>query len=563
MAQTTHGYWYVDTAAVRIQTWLARSAALRYRRGASFGLADRSGPEHITRLLTETKRTLPAGTEWNPEAGAISGVVPIRFPADGLDEQAAREGARAIATLVAGHLRKAFPSLPIKATWGRGQFYVNAYAGDMHKREISEGPLLDLPTQPDEGIVSRPCGMCRSARAVKTVTIIADEGPLDLCVDCSSRVAGAGYSSAHGRKRLPEAQQRLDDSLTEHAKAMTEHTDTIRRYPEDFAALARAIGRDDGDSETQLATIFADGNQIGALLKRLAQQAREDETPFDKSEVAAKITKATREALADSALACQEAARRIRDETRADLSKAETEDKTYVPMLVHVADGDDILFSVPAPLGWVAARTLAASFEKVFGAMETSRDDQQKVSVSMGMVFHHSSHPIADVVEKADELLGDAKKETRGSEAAVAFLDLTSDGENSAGQREHSPTAQRKPWRIADLEANEAPAGFDKLAMVDSSHRVTLLHLLRDSALAAYRAQDDPGTKAETEAKRARDEVQRRVEKLSDPGILAFVSDRTALGAAPPGAREDLRRALDVARWWTPTPPKPTPAGKE
>ncbi len=560
MAQTTHGYWYVDIAAVRIQTWLARSAALRYRRGASFGLAERSGPDQITTLLAQTTRALPAGTEWNPEAGTISGVVPIRFPADGLDIDAARSGALAVATLVADHLRQEFPSLPIKATYGRGQFYVNAYAADMRKRETAEGPLLDLPTHPDEGILARSCGMCRSARAVGTVTIIAAEGPIDLCRDCCSRQKQAGLSSAQQVDRRPKAQRRLDKSLSERAKEDCNCPEDKnrecpegenRKYPEDFATLARAIGRNDGDAETQLATIFADGNQIGALLKRLAQRAS------DKSTVASKITGATRAALADSALACHAAAQRIRAGNRPD-DASEPAGGSYVPMLVHLADGDDILLSVPAPLGWVAARTLAASFGCVFSKEVAPGDQEQQVSLSMGMVFHHGSHPIADVVEKAEELLGDAKKQTSGGEAAIAFLDLTSDGESSAGQREHSPTAQRRPWGMAELE-NKA-ARLDALAKVDASHRSTLLRLLRDCAVAAYRDQHE--LQAAAAAQCARAEVQRRVERLANPGILAFVEDCRALGAAPPSAREDLRpnaredlrRVLDVARWWTPVP---------
>ena len=82
---TNTDFWYVDVSAVRIQTWLGRTGAVRLRRGASYRLTSLSSKLEVEALLAS--QGAGAGVEWNDEAGEVSGVICLRFPAAGLTEE--------------------------------------------------------------------------------------------------------------------------------------------------------------------------------------------------------------------------------------------------------------------------------------------------------------------------------------------------------------------------------------------------------------------------------------------------------------------------------------------
>lgn len=592
--------WFVDVAAVRIQTWLARSARVRYRRGASFRLADLTAPDYLgTEILPAAARVRP-----NTEAGALSGVASLRFAADGLSEQEAHAIALESALSVARHLRAVFPALPLRATWGRGPYYVQVYAGDMRSRKA----LFDLPATPQEGIVARPCGMCRTSRAVhEKVEIVGDA--VDLCVDCYSRVAWspgglgvAGWTSADSPPALPKAQERLHDDLpptrSRHTsrKRLPKAQERLHQdlseiagmnscFPDDFGDLASWVARVEGDAATQLCTVFADGNRIGVLMKKIADHltAQLARDPADADKVAKKragivagITTATRKAVGKAAAATAPLVR-----PAAQPTDAEGEPRHNVPALVHLADGDDILMTVPAPAGWIVVRELANAFAAEMTTLLTELGIPEEVgsfSLSMGMVFHHATHPIADVVLAAEELLSSAKTAVRGEESSVAFVDLTSDGETSQGVREFDRDKPRRPLTIRELTAWSA--ALDEVASVEASQRANLVQLLREAA-AESRSPGSPASPGGlpsatglTPDGGAREALARRVKVLARPEILALVGgnrngprtppapgnaaaqqgrlDRVcrALGTLEPSARDDLRLWLDVARWW-------------
>lgn len=539
-------WWYVDVAAVRIQTWLGRSATLRYRRGASYRLQELTSKESVAGFLRTLPNSAPvAHPEWNQEAGEISGVASVRFPAEGVDDGQARALAAAVAVHISNAVRRVFPAAGLEATWGKGASYVEARAEDFIHRRQSEGLLIDVPAHPDEGFLARPCQMCRRARAVHAqVQVIADEEGRDLCQDCHSRVeatkrygSAAGYSSASDQDRRPKAQRRLDEGITVGANGS-------RRYPSDFTELAAAIGKHEGDAATQIATLYADANQMGAALRRWVANGGigPDKVPIDKSSVVAHITQSTQAAL--TAGARLTASLLQRDVEGADLS--------LVPVLVHIADGDDILVSVPASAGWVMARAVASTFtEELTKRLGQSFAD---VTISSGMVFHHSSHPIADVIDRADRLLRVAKRSVRGKEAAIAFLDLTADGESSEGVVEpdlrvtaETESLDRPAIRMQDL--CDWAGVLDDACEVDPAHRATLTQLLRESAAAALTPEVSP-------RESARAALARRVETLGDKRILAIVQSEggqegiDGLGAENPASRNRLRLLLDVARWW-------------
>ena len=569
--------WFVDLAAVRIQTWLARSARIRYRRGASFRLADLTTANHLTTLLPPGGLVVP-----NPEAGNVSGVASLCFPAAGLTDDQAREIALNAALAVAQHLRSVFPALPLQALWGRGDFYVQAYAGDMRKR----APLLDLPALVQEGIASRPCGMCRTARAVHAGVSFVKEGDdeVDVCVDCYSRVlrgdkaksSVAGAVSASKPSRLPEAQQRLHADL---AKVTGEGS----VFPDDFGDLARWVPKAQGDAATQLCTIYADGNRIGALMKVVADHltgaAAQDPTAKEQRQtIVAGITEATRRSVAEAAAATMTGA--VKQSGATDAAAG-----ARVPALVHLADGDDVLMTVPAAVGWQAARKLGSTFaselrQTVSGA--GIAEELQDFSLSMGMVFHHASHPFADVVVLAEDLLVSAKRQVKGLQASVAFLDITADGETSIGAREANPDQPRRALTLDELDTWEA--ALTEAAAVEASQRANVLQLLRE---VTAEANSGSGVAPGDEQESARGALARRVATMGERGILALVSEssesteqpgqvpegraefvawvkaiRARLESDDPGTRDELRLRLDIARWWpAPAVSAPQPDG--
>lgn len=558
--------YFVDIAAVRIQTWLARSAKVRYRRGASFRLADLTDPQHVATLLP------PGGpVVANTAAGSLSGVASVCFPADGLSEEQAREMAMTAAIRVASALRDAFPALPLRAVWGSGPSYVQAYAGDMRLRP----PLLDLPAQVEEGIAARPCGMCRSARAVHPkVSFVADEEGVDLCVDCHSRVMAsdappAGFTSVGSGKSLPKAQLRLEKDL---------QTDGIESvFPKDFAKLASWLGRTDGDAATHLCTLFADGNRIGVLMKAIADQLSSaspkpgDPPALTRAEAVAQLTAATRRAVAEAALAAVAAVEaKATDQKPDDLTASR---KRKVPALIHIADGDDVLMTVPAAAGWTAATTLATAFEREIGdlAARAGIDGTTlgSVSISMGMVFHHATHPFADVVGAAEEQLKTAKRQFLGGCSAVAFLDYTADGESSVGTVEADAGRARRAISLDELR-NWSKA-FAAAADVEASQRSNLLQLLRETTAVAHGTHSPPSHAAET----PRVALARRIKTLARSEVLALVggsdggpirgetstAQRTRVQRAllddDASARDELRFRLDIVRWWPPATAAP------
>ena len=541
-------YWFLDVAAVRIQTWLARSQRVRYRRGASFRLAELTSEQKINEVLQ--KSGLKPQVEVNPVAGAISGVASLQFAAADLTDDEAHTLAMRAACAVSRAIREVFPALPLTASLGRADYYVKAY-DPMH----AAPPLLDLPSQSEEGFAARPCGMCRSARArFPRVTLVRDDAT-DLCVDCCSRVlkggekgSVAGYTSASDRNHLPTSQQGLDQQLQSI-------TGSNNDYPGDFAQLASWMGRTEDDAATHLATIFADGNRIGALMKRLGEQlSGSTQSKVDRNDIVANISGATKRAIA---WAGQKATERI------DPQALDPEVRSMVPMLVHLADGDDILVTVPAPLGWATVRALGAQFgaqmNEVAGLKELGVQPDE-VSLSLGMVFHHARHPIADVVRLAESLLKAAKKQTNGEVAACGFLDLTSDGESSIGTVEGSPDVPRRALSLKELEGWSEQ--LDAAAGIPASHRATLLQLLRETYAEAHLGA------VPHEAETARAALARRVITLGHQPIIDLVKTvpaeqdpatpsersrlREALLADDPASRNELRLKLDIVRWWDP-----------
>lgn len=146
-------------------------------------------------------------------------------------------------------------------------------------------------------------------------------------------------------------------------------------------------------------------------------------------------------------------------------------------------------------------------------------------------MFHHFSDPFPEVVGRAEHHLKRAKRAYAGSESAISFLDLTSDGDRPVGVRELT---------LGWLSDNEKTLG--DLAAVPPAQRSQLLQLLRECAEPEYR---QTGTESPEEA------LERRIKTMDLPVVV----DLAHGGGDPNAGRVALRLALDLARWWPPNRP--------
>lgn len=536
-------WWYVDVAAIRIQQWLGRTPSLRGLRGASYLLSEATSQETIEAVLTAGAQRTPPGVEWNPETGQISGVASVRFPATGTDEDAARAVAGAvaaravagaIAAVLADALRTRCPGLSLTATWGRGPDYLAAYP-DMRARARGSAALLLLPAPANESPTTRPCDLCQASPATHPDVQIPKRGTAQLCGDCFARIDSPafglsdsqldgqhspGFSSSRDPRYLPRAQRRVRDALT----ASLPQGSTLGQFPADFAALANTRTRSD-DAQTHLALISADGNRIGATLDELAKNATSP-----KADVVAQIDEATKGAVVAATLAA------------CPLTAPDPAGVVPAPRVIaHLADGDDVLVSVPAEAAWSFVIALMKSFGQSLAPLAAAA--RIAPTLSVGMVFHHASEPFADVVDRADGLLKQAKRDVLGREASVRFLDMTADGPAPIGSR---------TLRLTDL-ASYTPL-LNCLAQVPTSHRTTLLRLLRD-------AQGPPAAGWPLAQETPIDALARRVTTMGVDAVWEVVAGPRATAEDvqralhdDPGSRLHLRTMLDIARWWPAQP---------
>lgn len=483
---------YLDVSAVRIQDWLGRTPDLKFRRGASVLLSETTSGD-------AWEGRLPEGMAWNCEAGNVSGVVSLV-----LDDPARTELTEAARTVVAS-MRATMPHCPIQAVAGTGDSYAAAYpAMDLARRDGDF--LVDSPPAPAELFLAKPCDQCRSAAATKRdVKVVPDEDPVDLCDECNARFAAAGRTAGRP-SQAPWPERRL-------RKALEEAGMPVKDFSDAFADMAAAGQRDRDDAATQLALIYADGNKVGAFLSTLANISGGP----DKAEIAPLLDRATLGALVHAVM---------------DRFK----DWPEPPVLVNLAGGDDLLVSVPAVDAWLFTRTLLESFTALITSEAGGWPADARKSIptmAAGLVFHHVKTPFSDVVRLADEQLRNAKAKTRGRQAAVAFLDMTADG--------NQPPEGREPVTLDYLQRNQKR--LQQTADLPKSRRQTLLDL--------YRHGDTGGFIA-----RLTDfDNQPLWELAAGPG-----ADAPAVRTALDGSRsrqDEVRRALDIARHWHTEPRSP------
>lgn len=492
--------WYLDVFAVRIQEWLARTPDLKFRRGASILLSEATAPD-------DWEGRLPPGTQWNPEAGSVDGVVSLILTGSTVadategDEKDPAQAARQAAGQVIARLRERMPSLHLQAVAGYGASYAGAYE-EMKRLRRNGTVLIDSPPAPQELVLAKPCDQCRSTAAVRHENGEPGNTGAALCRDCRQRRLRAG-----GARRPPRPERELIAALKDQQGM------EVTGLADDFAEVAEGGRFRKDDAATQMALIYADGNRVGDFIRKITA-ARRSRIP--KSEIARLIDDATIGALADAV---------------ADRFPGWKRPK----VIAHIAGGDDLLVSVPAPEAWQFTRALLTAFSTRMG--KAAPGGVPAPTLAAGLIFAHRSHPFSDQVRIAETELRAAKRHTRGSAAAVSFWDLTADGSGAPPDR--TPVTLDRLTRLAPyLQAAEQK--------IPANRRQALLALFRQDAAeeAIWRLTDFDDNRPLWEA-------------VAGPGATADQTRKQL--ASDEAARGELRQLLDIGRHWHTLPRQETP----
>lgn len=468
---------YLDVGVSGIQRYLARTPDLKGRRGASAWLSDATDRDNLRAWIAGTPALSEAGVQVNPEAGAADGLVPLLMPA--LVEP------RPVVDLAVAMLRERLPGIQITATWGSGASYLEAHHA-WHSQPgaatlVSLAPVGDFP----------PLELCQRCRVDPAVgeTTLDDQEEHRICADCWERYVHRYRRQGLAADFVPVGAERwLLDGLGVRPD----------RAVQGFDQLA-LLGTDDSN-RNHLATVFVDGNAIGALFRRIL--AGDD--PRAKQIASRAVTEATRQSLLTA--------------TRAVLS--DVDGTLQVPVIPHVLGGDDLLVSVVADRAWPFVTAYLAAFEEHLRAVRELApylDGLNPPTASAGVVFARATFPFRQAVELSESLLRQAKREHSGKIAAVAWLDVTQEGE--------TPPPHRTAWKLADLTAMSS-ALHDLRTGIPPSGRVMLARLV------------DPTDPVLSEAR-----LTLHNRRLGRADLLnPFLEDVRPM--------ERLLDALSLVRWW-------------
>lgn len=497
--------YFASVAAVRIQSWMARTPDLRFVRGASRALSAATARETSrTGMPPLTQRVqLPAGVESDLDSSDIDGVCVLRS-----DDEAALDEA---VDLLLNYLQRELPGVEWTAWRTEAPSYVVAYdavhgtgqrAGDNVRRWPRRLPLsLDLP-------FAEPCAKCSFELATSTVikpgTKPGDNETDAIGPDCKIR-HDAG------------ADQTFDDF--EQLARQGKHLMTIGRR----------------NATNHLATICADGNRVGDFFTAVAA--------LQQASLQAELSRAV-----DTAI-------RAAVEYAEGCGPENPVGPGTMPISIrHFVGGDDVFVSVCANYAWLYVERLGRRFKEEFaakvesafesakqanlaGASQLTRDSRarevrvaaEQVSLAIGVAFANSSHPIGDCRESALAAEAFAKRATQGTSSAVSWLDITV--EPSAGQGGARIPEGR--WVSID-DLTQDLAGRHPLTMSGSARNV-LVTLLRPRA----------GESAAEIAGAVR-EWATRVERLDV--LQRYLPEEGAKDAEE--CINKLRHTVDRLRWW-------------
>ena len=437
---------YLNIGQRRIQAYLNRSRKLKLRRGASEAITIATSNNEVETFLKKEK--LASAVEINKEAGEVDGVIHLKLNGGESDPSMVASTISVVAsTIVNRHLRRRLPSGEFEAVYHDGSSYLDAYEKMSQKRERGDvltflAPIFDLP-------MVVPCVEC------KTDPKMESTNGLDLCRDCDIRNSAAGDRSFESK---------LVKGFKQYGIVRPKHFDEL--------AKAEILATDDDHNSVhkpRLATVFADGNMIGAELKKLneklggaATQAVPDEQRRAIQGIVCKVlhdaTELSVKSVVSEMVEPKELAQRGVS-YRGESAGKEGAPK-FLPIVPHVVGGDDVLVTVPARLGWFFAVRFLRTFQDTV-ANEYQKEFKERldapvpenailgeITASAGLVFHHFSEPFDSVTGLSESLLRSAKSFTGGKKASIAWQDITQDGRMPL----FGNNSKRRCWRLADLE---------------------------------------------------------------------------------------------------------------
>ncbi|MEU8305918.1 hypothetical protein AB0C84_20365 [Actinomadura sp. NPDC048955] len=372
---------YLDVAAVRIQHYIARTPALRLRRGASWLLSTATSSDSVLEYFTGTG----LGIARNRDAGDADGIIALT-----VDRHAERQAAEHVML----YLRELLPAVELQAVWATADSYLDAYPALAAQRSC---PLVSMPPQADFSL-GTTCEECR-------VDLRIAGGA--MCEDCLARDRGAGRrdfgvdKAQDGSEDASAIERAVLDSVN---KRRSVHLRPVRHF-EELARLGSVQG-----NRNHVATVALDGNGMGAFFTALAHTGNAELNRY----ISPAISAATREAL-----------------TAATAGAIRPNDRT-LPVIAHVSGGDDVVVSVVADRAWTFVDGFQRAFTNELKKVQLPTDVRVEMpSMSAGVVFAHQKFPYARAVRLADDMLRKAKHDTQGAQAAVCWLDVTEDGEQA------------------------------------------------------------------------------------------------------------------------------------
>ncbi|SHJ89761.1 hypothetical protein SAMN02745244_03531 [Tessaracoccus bendigoensis DSM 12906] len=400
--------FYAAVGIKQIQAHLARSRHLWGRRGASdmlFYLTDVSGvADGIQRsdrnlwTVTEILSTHP-GVALNPDAADTDGVVQLMSADRAKVEAAARE----IAINVKLHL----PAATVETSIREAATFVDTLRAE---RDAQPADNRAYPSSVIEFPLAHHCDECSSAMASGRITV--REQQLRLCRDCASRAPGPRNVTLQRARETPVSGFMVEQRMLRDLKL---------NQVEDFKQLAKLGRLPEGhaprtSTDNHIATIFADGNGLGALFDHLREDAIEKGNTGHLLDVSKRIKNATEDGLKAA--------------IRSTLSPER--DGAIMAAIPHILGGDDVLVSVPATRVWPFLRAFMTTMKDKLS--DEAFEGAGSISFSAGVVICHQAFPIGDQVELAENLLRRAKKQVYGDGWTFAWQDVTNEG-TSPGDR--------------------------------------------------------------------------------------------------------------------------------
>lgn len=470
---------YLDVGVVRIQEYINRTAG-----AADEVLKRRRGASRMVRAATDLA-TFNALGRPNTETYDTEGVAHLVLH-DGQDPASAAQRALAL-------MRNQVRHAHLEASWAIATDYATAASLLARVREGEQiddaGHFVSLPPVREDALAPR-CTSCGSG--------VADEG--GECVDCTERALVGARQRKASESAAPDTAE--DEALARLGQELS--------IVPDLTKLAR-LPVPGVDKRNHLATIYADGNNIGGLFHSLRAQ------PDVARQVSILLDSTIKDA-GDGAL------RQLAAAPQADAQKQ------FLPAVITTLAADDVVITVPAPWGWQFATTLIETFNRLIaerlGAEKVGVDVAP--SLTAGMVFSHYKHPMEVAINRAAVLMRQAKKSERGRSAAIGWADLT---QQSAGPGHARPIF----W------FTEHRSQLDALTALSGSQRGQLIHQLRQ-----LRATLAAGSDREELAEQIVEYLLADARRTGVEGLLApFLCSSPASRAL-----DDLSTALAVAKWW-------------